>query len=85
MEAHLTSATKARSYMKGQTEASKKDLERVYTLPDGSYHVPPIGTSPLPCTKDITVHFSFDFAQQVGPVHNNNTKFIDFIADSLPS
>ena len=46
--------------MRGQVEISKKEVERVF---QGS--IPPIGSSPLPCSRDITIHFSFDFAQQV--------------------
>ena len=73
---HLTSTTKARSYMRGQVEKSRKELERVFTVPDGTVNVPPIGSSPLPCSRTITMHFSFDFAQQVCPVENTMTTLI---------
>ena len=63
-EEHLTLATKARSYMRGQVEKSRQEIERVFKEGE-NLDVPPIGSSPLPCSKSITIHFSFDFAQQV--------------------
>lgn len=72
-EEHLTLATKARSYMRGQIEMSKKEIEKAFTGVDGVLEVPPIGSSLHPCSKTIKVHFSFDFAQQVSPT-NKQTK-----------
>ncbi len=59
-EVHLTEATKARSYMRGQVTESKAAL--VETFPDG---VPGIASSLPASSTDMSVHFSFDFAQQV--------------------
>lgn len=59
-EEHINQATKARSFMRGQLENSKREIQRVF---QGS--IPAIGSSPLHCSRDITIHFSFDFAQQV--------------------
>ena len=60
-ERHLTLATEARSYLGSQVKTAKEELKRVF-----GDEVPPIGSSPSACERDMTVHFSFDFAQQVG-------------------
>ena len=61
---HLTEASQARSYMRSQIEDSKKALEAAF-----KDSIPPLGSCLPPCSQTITVHFSFDFAQQVGGVH----------------
>ena len=60
MEQHLTRATEARSHMKGQVVATKEALREKF--PD---QVAPVHSSPSACSRDMTVHYSFDFAQQV--------------------
>ena len=60
---YLAQATK--KLHAGQVEKSSKEIDRVFVEADGALSVPPIGSSPTPCSKTITVHFSFDFAQQV--------------------
>ncbi len=60
MQVHLDLATEGRSYMKSQVEKTKEELERMF-----GDQVPPIGSSPPACSRDIEVHYSFDFAQQV--------------------
>ena len=61
-EEHLTAATEARSYMRGQVEAAKRDLRAMLRDPS----LPTIESCPDPCTRKLTLHYSFDFAQQVG-------------------
>ena len=54
-----------RSHYKLQCTKSREDLKRTFTSPDGNYSPPLIGSPFSPCSLDITVHTSFDFAQQV--------------------
>lgn len=61
-EAHLLLATKARSYLKDQVKAAKDAVKSHFT--DRGLAIPPIGASLGPKCNDITMHFSFDFAQQ---------------------
>ena len=71
-ELHLELATKSRSYLKHQVSAAKNALESTYHsigLP-----LPDIGSCIAPGTNKITMHFSFDFAQQVS---NNHCYFPD--------
>ncbi len=58
-ELHLLEATKARSYLKSQVADSKEAIQAAYTT------IPPTNSNISPCSKDITVHYAFDFAQQV--------------------
>lgn len=67
-EKHLTLATEARSYMRSQVKKCKEELKRVF--PD---EVPPIGSAPPACGREMTVHFSFDFAQQVCHISLHNS------------
>ena len=45
-------------------EESKQTLTDTFTV-DGQLQLPPIGACLPPATKEITMHFSFDMAQQV--------------------
>ena len=66
-EKHLTAATEARSYMRSQVELSRKELQRVF---ESTTSVPRLGSSLPACSNQLTVHFSFDFAQQVNLAPN---------------
>lgn len=63
-EAHLLLATQERSHYKSVVDTAKKTLQLTFTV-DGELIVPPISACLPPATKDITMHFSFDMAQQV--------------------
>lgn len=58
-EEHLTLATQARSYLRSQVELAKRDIKAAFTSP------PPLDACFQACSKEITMHYSFDFAQQV--------------------
>ncbi len=62
-EAHLMLATKARSYLKAQVKATKDTIKSHYT--DKGLPVPSVRACLSPASNEITVHFSFDMAQQV--------------------
>ena len=55
---HLVQATEARSYMKAQVDKAKQEIKNASLAS-------PLGVCHPPCTKDITIHYFFDFAQQV--------------------
>lgn len=63
MEVHLELATKARSYLKAQVHASKDAVKSQFT--DRGVDLPSIGAGSAPGSNKITMHYSFDFAQQV--------------------
>ena len=63
LELHLDLATKARSYLKAQFTAAKVTILKLYTEKD--LPLPTIGACLLPASNNITMHFSFDMAQQV--------------------
>ena len=56
-EAHLVLATQERSYYKSLVDASKRVLQQSFTV-DGELKL-------SPGTHNITMHYSFDMAQQV--------------------
>ena len=60
-EIHLILATEARSYLKSQLAKSKEDIQAVFA----GDTIPALGSSIPACTNNITVHYSFNFAQQV--------------------
>ena len=62
-EAHLNLATQERSYYRSVIDASKEVLKETFTVA-GQLQVPPISACLSPGTN-ITMHFSFDMAQQV--------------------
>ena len=63
-EAHLTRATKERSYYRTQCQKCKTSLHNIFT--ENRRFKPPPPFSPFPpMSKPMTVHFSFDMAQQV--------------------
>ena len=62
---HISLAQKEHDYYKKQCEKSKLELVRNFTQPDGFVCVPcPTHDAP-PISRDMTLHISFDFAQQV--------------------
>ena len=66
---HLDQATEARSYMKAQVDASKLELTRVF--PSG---LPPLHSTLVPACNNMTMHYSFDFAQQVCDTHRERER-----------
>lgn len=62
-EVHLELATKARSYLKAQVQAAKDAIESHFS--GRGLALPDFGTSLAPGCNNITMHYSFDFAQQV--------------------
>ena len=44
---------------------SKEDLKKFYCLPDGTYKQPPLLNVTPTSSLDMTLHLSFDYAQQV--------------------
>lgn len=62
-EAHLLLATKARSYLKEQVASAKRDLKSHFI--DKGLELPTVGARLAPACNNISMHFSFDFAQQV--------------------
>ena len=62
-EAHLLLATKARSYLKSQVKEAKEAIKDFFI--DNGLPVPSIRACLPPASSDITMHFSFDMAQQV--------------------
>ena len=63
-EAHLYRATQESSYYRSAIDIAKEVLKETFTV-DGQLKVPPISACLAPATRDITMHFSFDMAQQV--------------------
>ena len=61
-EAHLHLATQELSYYRSVIDASKEVLKETFTIAD-QLQVPPISAYLSPGTN-ITIHFSFDMAQQ---------------------
>ena len=56
---HLDLATKARSYYRGQIEDAKRNVMAVFPS------TPALRPGLLPRTHELTIHLSFDMAQQV--------------------
>ena len=57
-EVHLMFAMKARSYLKSQVKEAKDSIK-------SHFPVPSVGACLAPVSNNITMRFSFDFAQQV--------------------
>ena len=62
-ENHLLLATKARSYLKSQIATAKEEIKIAFV--NKGLDLPPVGSSLPPLSHDISIHYSFDFAQQV--------------------
>ena len=63
-EEHLLRVQKERSYYWSLVNDSKKDVHD-YFQHQGSFQPPRPNSTLPPCSSAITVHYSFDFAQQV--------------------
>ena len=63
-EAHLLLATQERSYYKSLIETAKPVLQQTFTV-DGELKLPCLHARLSPGTQKITMHYSFDMAQQV--------------------
>lgn len=62
---HINRAQTERAFYKAQCSDSGDTLKHAFTLPDGSFCLPAIGVVVNPSSVDITLHVSFDFAQQL--------------------
>ena len=62
-EAHLQLSTEERSYYRTIIDTIKEVLKNTFT-DDGQLIVPPVNACVPPRSQDITVHFSFNMAQQ---------------------
>ena len=62
-EEHLLAVTKERSYYRSACKQGRSDLEALFSS-NGSFQPPPPASALRPLCNDITVHFSFDMAQQ---------------------
>ena len=63
-EDHLLLVIQECSLYKGEVEESRRQVQ-AYFQEDGSFAPPPLHSSLPPASSDITVHYAFDFAQQV--------------------
>ena len=70
-EDHLLCATKARSYLKSQVARAKEELKATFT--DKVLAIPAIHSSLPAISYSMEVHYSFDFAQEVGSPPKENT------------
>ena len=62
---HITLVSGERAYYKTVCKQSAMALKSVFTDASGHFIVPPPGSCIPGLQHDITVHYSFDFAQQV--------------------
>ena len=62
---HITLVSGERTYYKTVCKQSAMVLKLVFTDASGHFIVPPPGSCIPGLQHDITVHYSFDFAQQV--------------------
>ena len=64
-EDHLLLATKARSYLKSQVAKAVEEVKSEFT--DQGLDIPSIHSCLPSKSHSISIHYSFDFAQQVSP------------------
>ena len=64
-EEHLALVTQERSYYTTAVENSKRQVRETFKLADGAFAPPPVNSKFPAASKDIMVHYSFDFAKQV--------------------
>ena len=62
---HLRVVTSERSYYKTTCDQCKQKIVQFFTDADGVFHPPPLGSQTPANSRDISVHYSFDYAQQV--------------------
>lgn len=63
-EEHLCIVQIERSFYKSTCDACRKSVRAFFTI-DGDFHPPALSSTTTPNTRDIKVHYSFDYAQQV--------------------
>ena len=61
---HLQLVTKERSSYRAAVEESKRQARATFKAPDGSFQPPPVNCDIKPASNAISMHYSFDFAQQ---------------------
>ena len=64
-EEHLGVVEVERKFYKATVEACRQSVKARYTM-NGEFQPPPLSARP-PNSVDISVHYSFDYAQQVQP------------------
>lgn len=61
-EEHLRIVQIERSFYKSTCDACRKSVRAFFTI-DGEFHPPALSSTTTPNTRDIKVHYSFDYAQ----------------------
>ena len=64
-EEHLALVTQERSSYSAALEDSKRQVRGTFKSSDGSFSPPSLNCKIPAASNNITVHYSFDFAQQV--------------------
>ena len=64
-EEHLALITQKCFSYNAALEDSKRQVHRAFTFPDSTFSPPSLNCNIPAATKEITVHYSFDFAQKV--------------------
>ena len=62
---HLRAVQIERSYYKTVCDHCKHNVQTYFTSSDSSFQPPPLNASVEPNSRDLSVHYSFDYAQQV--------------------
>ena len=73
---HVRQATDERAHYRDAIDSAKKALQATFTI-DGQLCVPPVHACLPTSSHDITMHFSFDMAQQVWETSIVHLKEID--------
>ena len=63
-EYHVLAVQKERSYYRSVVQKSKEDVKKAYSQ-TGEFIPPSPSSCLMPNSNDLTVHYSFDFAQQL--------------------
>ena len=63
-EDHVLAVQKERSYYRSVVQKSKEDVKKAYSQ-TGEFIPPSPSSCLMPNSNDLTVHYSFDFAQQL--------------------
>lgn len=78
-EEHLHIVQIERSFYKSTCDSCRKSVRAFFTI-DGEFHPPALSSTITPNTRDIKVHYSFDYAQQVhfpsDPLHPGPIYFL---------
>lgn len=62
---HLDAVTQERKLYREVCKTSRETLKTTYSSADGVLHPPPPRCTVPPCSVQMTMHYSFDMAQQV--------------------